>query len=101
VLVGRVAGQSRNLQPHDNACSSQANLGHQLLKSLTIYGRTAGLTKVRIDCFNAFLGPTQGDRALSKPILALGAFGVLKYLPDRGLPHIQVSGPFKMSGVYL
>jgi len=93
--------QSGNLQPHNNARSSQANLRHQLLKPLTVYCRTTGLTKVSIDYFNVFLWPTQGDSALSKPILPLCAFGILEYLPDRVLPYTQVGCSVKIFGVYL
>ena len=86
--IGGVARQARDLQAQHYPHASQADFSHQPLEALAIRGARCGLPQIAVDHHDAIERPAQGDGALAQGILALRAFGVLKYLPQRRLSHV-------------
>ena len=65
VPVGRVAGESRDLEPKDNPRTSHAHVGHQPLKTLPLHCRSTRQSEVGINDDDALCRPTQSHRALA------------------------------------
>ncbi len=87
--IGRIARETRNLQPQHDAGASEADFGHEALKAFAIR-RGARLTQIGVDDVHALDWPAERHRALAKRVLPHGAFGILKHLSDGGLPHVQI-----------
>ena len=98
VPVRGVACQPRDLEPQDDARASHPDLGHELLKALTIYRRSARPAEIGIDDDDAFVRPAECDGPLTECVLALCALRVLDDLPQRRLPHIQVRAASEVAG---
>ena len=95
--VGRVARQSRDLQAEHHARATHADLGDELLETLSVRRRTR-LAKVGVDDDDAVVGPSQRRRALPQRVLALRALCVLDDLPQRRLPHVEVRVALEVAG---
>jgi hypothetical protein len=96
--VSAVPREARNFQAEYDPGTAQANLRHQPLKAGAIGRRRTRLSEVVVNDRDLFDGPAQGYRPLAERVLSLGAFGVLEYLPQRGLPDVQVSVAPQMTG---
>src|SRR6266403_926859 len=81
--VGRVARQSRYLQPQHDSGSSQADLGNQPLKALPVGGGSSRLSEIAVKDDDAILGPAQCDGLLAQSVLAFSAFAILEHLAQR------------------
>jgi hypothetical protein len=93
--VHGVPGQAGHFQTEYDSGPRQTDLGHQPLESLAIGSRGARLSLIRIDDDDPLQRPSQRDGLLSKRILALSAFGVLKHLTQSGLADIEISTPLE------
>lgn len=60
-----------------------------------------GLPEIAIDDHDAVPFPAHGNGALLEPVLALGTLGVLEYLPQCALAHVQVGQPLEVIGGHL
>jgi hypothetical protein len=58
------------------------------------------LAEIAVNHHDAFLRPAQGHRVLTQGVLALGALGVLKDLPKRGLPDVEIGIAFQVAGLH-
>src|ERR1019366_6847501 len=99
--VGGVACQSRHLKTQDDAGPSQAHFGNQLLKAFTVDGGGARLSLVAVDDDDLLERPAQTDGLLAQRVLPLRALRVLQHLAERGLPNVEVSVAFQMTGRHL
>ena len=94
--VGVVPRQARDLQAHDDAGVSHADIGDQALKTLAPGCRRAGLTLIIVDDDNLIVAPAKCDCAPTKRILPFRALDVLDDLPHRGLADVQVRAALEM-----
>ena len=73
--VATVAGQAR-LQSDHQPGVPHTHLGHELLETLAICCRAAGLTLLAVNNNDTIRVPTECDSALPESVLAFGALGV-------------------------
>lgn len=89
--VGGVAGQARDLQPHDDAGLGECHFADQFLETVAGNGAGARFAQVAIDHADAFGRPTGGNGAVAQRILPLRALAVLRGdLSQRRLTDVEV-----------
>src|SRR5213594_113671 len=98
VPVRGVARQTGHLQAQDNTGAAHADFGDELLKTLAVHGRSAGLAEIGVDDDDLPFRPSQRDRTLAQRILPRGAFGILEDLAHRRLTHVQIRVALEMNG---
>ena len=98
VPVGGVTRESRDLEPQHDTGASHPDIGHELLETFPFDRGGTRLAEISIDNDDPIVWPAQRDRALAERILAFGTLGVLKHLPDRRLPDIQVGAALEVTG---
>jgi hypothetical protein len=96
--VSRVARQPGDLQAHNDARLGQRDLAHQLLEAVPRLSARSGFAEIAVDDVDAIGWPARGDGALTKCILALSAFAVLRNLPQCRLADIEIGVPPEVIG---
>ena len=76
--VGVVSRQAGDLQAHDDAGATHADLADQPLKTFAPGRRGAGLALIAVDDGDLLVAPAQRDRATAERILPFGALDVLE-----------------------
>ena len=84
VPVRGVACQTGHLQAQDNTGAAHADFGDELLKTLAVHGRSAGLAEIGVDDNDLPFRPSQRDR----PLAQLASVG---QLPPKFLPQSESS----------
>ena len=88
--VSVVACESRRIEAHDQSGLAKADLRDQRLKAVPVLAGGSRLAKVVVDDMNPLSRPAEQHGPLDQPILQLGAFLMMPYLPRRGLPDIDI-----------
>ena len=70
-----------DLEAQHDARMAEGDLADQMLETIAVLSRLTGQSQVIVDRVNTLGGPTQCHGTIAQRILALGALGVLKYLP--------------------
>lgn len=90
VPVGGVAGQARDLQPHDDAGLGERYFADQFLEAVAGNGAGSRFAQIAVDNVDPFGRPTGGNGAIPQPILSLRALAVLGDLSKRRLTDVEV-----------
>jgi hypothetical protein len=98
VPIGRVSGQSGNLEAHHDAGSAQGNLTDEVLEAVTRRRAGTGFTEIVIDHMDLFGRPARHDGAVAQGILTLGAFTVLGDLAQGRLTDVKIGIATQMIG---
>ena len=96
--IGRVAGEARDFQAHDDAGLAERHLADELLEAVARGRARAGLAEVAVDDVDALGRPARGDRAVAQRILALRALAVLGDLTQRRLADVEIGIALEMIG---
>jgi hypothetical protein len=59
------------------------------------------MSQIVVDYYHPLQRPAQGYRPLPQGILAFGALGILKDLPESALSYIQIGIPLEVVSPYL
>jgi hypothetical protein len=64
-----IAGQARSVETHHKAGVAKADLGNELLETMTIHTASTGFAQVLVNHLDAFRRPAQTDGAIDKAVL--------------------------------
>ncbi len=90
VPIGRVAGQSGDLQAHDDAGPAQGNLADEALEAVARGRACTGFAEVVVDHMDPFGRPARRHGAIAQSILTLGALNVLGDLAQGRLADVEI-----------
>ena len=96
--IGRVAGEPRDFQAHDDAGLAERHFADELLEAVALRRARSGLAEVAIDDANTLGRPACGNRAITQRILALRTLAVLGDLAQRRLTDIEIGVALEMVG---
>ena len=91
VPIGRVSGQSGNLEAHHDAGSAQGNLTDEVLEAIACRGTGTGFAEIVVDHMDPLGRPAGADGPVTQSILTLGALDVLGDLAQGRLSDIEIS----------
>ena len=75
-----IAGQARSVETHHKTGVAKADLGNELLETMTIHATSTGFAQVLVNHLDALRRPAQTDGAIDKAVLQLGALLMLTHL---------------------
>ncbi|MGY4568373.1 hypothetical protein ACVWY5_001443 [Bradyrhizobium sp. USDA 3256] len=75
-----IAGQARSVETHHKTGVAKADLGNELLETMTIRAASTGLAEILVNHLNALGRPAQTDGTIDKAVLQLRALLVLAHL---------------------
>ena len=96
--IGRVAGEPRDFQAHDDAGLAERHLADEFLEAVARRRARSGLAEIAIDDMNVLDRPACGDRAITQRILALRTLAVFGDLTQRRLADIEIGIALEMVG---
>ena len=96
--IGRVAGETRDFQTHDDAGLAERHLADEFLEAIARCRARSGLAEIAIDDMDPLDRPACGDRAITQRILALRTLAVLGNLAQRRLADIEIGIALEMVG---
>ncbi len=75
-----IAGQARSVEAHHKAGVAKADLGNELLETMTIHTASTGFAQILVNDLDALRRPAQTDGAIDEAVLQLRALLVLAHL---------------------
>jgi hypothetical protein len=64
-----IAGQARSIETHHQTGVAKADLGNELLETMTIHAASTGFAEILVNHLNALRRPTQTDGTIDKAVL--------------------------------
>ena len=96
--VGRVAGEPRDFQAHDDAGLTERHFADEFLEAIACRRARSGFTEVAVDDTNLLGRPARGNRAVTQRILALRTLAVFGDLTQRRLTDVEIGIALEMVG---
>ncbi|KYK50365.1 hypothetical protein A1D31_39045 [Bradyrhizobium liaoningense] len=75
-----IAGQARSVEAHHKTGVANADLGNELLETMTIHIASTGFAQILVNGLDPLRRPAQTDGAIDEAILQLRALLVLAHL---------------------
>lgn len=75
-----IAGQARSVETHHETGVAKADLGNELLETMTVHAASTGFAQILVNHLDALGRPAQTDGAIDKAVLQLGALLMLAHL---------------------
>ena len=96
--IGRVAGEPRDFQAHDDAGLAECHFADEFLEAVARRRARSGLAEIAIDDMNLLGWPAGSDCAVTQRILALRALAVFGDLTQRRLANVEIGIALEMVG---